>query len=435
YNATTHSRINSSDIVNTAGSKAVSAVNRNGVTAVKASAGCVWRPRVNKIDQISKDNRFSWVFFLATKDETSKVLKPFITAIENQINKKVKVIRCDNGTEFKNKDLDEFYEIKGIKSMFTLLVHSCEHLCSYGSTNVLVCKKDLQGLRSRFLQNKPNVAGTGPNWLFDIDSLIKFMIYIPVYIGNQTDKNAGPQDTNRNACTQDNVDTGKGVSDQHHIVLPLWSSISSTYKSLDDKVVDDKPKYDIGSKNAMKPVNKEDQAYKDALDRLMSQEKEASDATDSLSKEFKQGCMDQRGAAKAGSTNSFSIVSNPVNVVSTSGTFSAGGPSSPHTDAFILDDTLLHVDQDDSQVLDIEDTAELNSTSIFTSAYDGDLDTFTSLVQSVGVEADFNNMESSTVLSPIPTHRVHIDHPKDQILGDPKSAAQTRGMAKKSFGV
>nr|GFB10713.1 hypothetical protein [Tanacetum cinerariifolium] len=131
------------------------------------------------------------------------------------------------------------------------------------------------------------------------------MNYIPVYAGNQTDKNAGPQDTNGNAGTQDNVNAGKEVSDQHHNVLPLWSSISSTYKSSDDKAEDDKPKDNIGSKTVVEQVNKEDQADRDALDRLMSQEKEASDAEDSLSKEFEQGCMDQRGAAKAGSTNSF----------------------------------------------------------------------------------------------------------------------------------
>nr|GFB19539.1 retrotransposon protein, putative, unclassified [Tanacetum cinerariifolium] len=39
--------------------------------------------------------------------------------------------------------------------------------------------------------------------------------------------------------------------------------------------------------------------------------------------------------------------------------FSAGGPSSPHPDAFIPDDTLLHVDQDDSQIPDLEDLTEL----------------------------------------------------------------------------
>ncbi|GJW03680.1 ribonuclease H-like domain-containing protein, partial [Tanacetum coccineum] len=48
-------------------------------------------------------SRFTWVFFLASKDETSGILKSFITEIENLVDKKVKIIRCDNGTEFKNK--------------------------------------------------------------------------------------------------------------------------------------------------------------------------------------------------------------------------------------------------------------------------------------------------------------------------------------------
>ncbi|GJS20474.1 putative ribonuclease H-like domain-containing protein [Tanacetum coccineum] len=60
-------------------------------------------------------SRFSWVFFLRTKDETSEILKDFIRQIKNQLNQKVKTIRSDNGTEFKNKDVIEFYGSKGIK--------------------------------------------------------------------------------------------------------------------------------------------------------------------------------------------------------------------------------------------------------------------------------------------------------------------------------
>ncbi|GJW02973.1 putative ribonuclease H-like domain-containing protein [Tanacetum coccineum] len=65
-------------------------------------------------------SRFSWVFFLATKDETSGILKTFITGIENQINHKVKIIRCDNGTEFKNNDINQFCGMKGIKREFSV---------------------------------------------------------------------------------------------------------------------------------------------------------------------------------------------------------------------------------------------------------------------------------------------------------------------------
>nr|GEV70692.1 hypothetical protein [Tanacetum cinerariifolium] len=60
-------------------------------------------------------SRFTWVSFLATKDETSTILKIFITEIENLVDKKVKIIRSDNGTEFKNSVMNEFCQEKGIK--------------------------------------------------------------------------------------------------------------------------------------------------------------------------------------------------------------------------------------------------------------------------------------------------------------------------------
>ncbi|GJS02298.1 putative ribonuclease H-like domain-containing protein, partial [Tanacetum coccineum] len=63
--------------------------------------------------------RFSWVFFLATKDETSSILQNFIRQIENQLNHRVKIIRSDNGTEFKNKDMLEFCRNKGIKQEYS----------------------------------------------------------------------------------------------------------------------------------------------------------------------------------------------------------------------------------------------------------------------------------------------------------------------------
>nr|GFA83768.1 putative ribonuclease H-like domain-containing protein [Tanacetum cinerariifolium] len=63
---------------------------------------------------------FTWVFFLATKDETSPILKTFITGLENQLSLKVKVTRSDNGTEFKNNDLNQFCGIKGIKREFSV---------------------------------------------------------------------------------------------------------------------------------------------------------------------------------------------------------------------------------------------------------------------------------------------------------------------------
>nr|GEU92729.1 hypothetical protein [Tanacetum cinerariifolium] len=55
-----------------------------------------------------------------TKDETSCILKSFITRIENLVDHKVKVIRCDNGTEFKKREMNQFCEIKGIMRQFSI---------------------------------------------------------------------------------------------------------------------------------------------------------------------------------------------------------------------------------------------------------------------------------------------------------------------------
>ncbi|GJU45927.1 putative ribonuclease H-like domain-containing protein [Tanacetum coccineum] len=55
-----------------------------------------------------------------TKDETSEILKNFIKEVENLVDKKVKIIRSDNGTEFKNNVMDEFCREKGIKREYSV---------------------------------------------------------------------------------------------------------------------------------------------------------------------------------------------------------------------------------------------------------------------------------------------------------------------------
>ncbi|GJW74067.1 putative ribonuclease H-like domain-containing protein [Tanacetum coccineum] len=69
--------------------------------------------------QKGKQHRASCLH-LATKDETSGILKSFITRIENLVDYKVKVIRCDNGTKFKNKEINQFCEMKGILRQYSV---------------------------------------------------------------------------------------------------------------------------------------------------------------------------------------------------------------------------------------------------------------------------------------------------------------------------
>nr|GEV64979.1 putative ribonuclease H-like domain-containing protein [Tanacetum cinerariifolium] len=65
-------------------------------------------------------SRFTWVFFLSTKDETSSIHKSFRTRIENLVDHKVKAIRCDNGTKFKNSDMNQFCKMKGIMRQYSV---------------------------------------------------------------------------------------------------------------------------------------------------------------------------------------------------------------------------------------------------------------------------------------------------------------------------
>nr|GEU93860.1 hypothetical protein [Tanacetum cinerariifolium] len=64
-------------------------------------------------------SRFCWVFFLAHKDETYPILKDFINLVENELNIKVKAIRCDNGTKFKNAHIIELFGSKRIKREYS----------------------------------------------------------------------------------------------------------------------------------------------------------------------------------------------------------------------------------------------------------------------------------------------------------------------------
>ncbi|GJR00063.1 retrovirus-related pol polyprotein from transposon TNT 1-94 [Tanacetum coccineum] len=247
-------------------------------------------------------SRFTWVFFLATKDETSGILKSFITVIENLVDHKVKVIRCDNGTEFKNKEMNQFCEMKGILRQYsvartpqqngvaerrnktlieaarTMLADSklpttfwaeAVNTACYVQNRVLVVKPHNktpyelfhgrtptlsfmrpfgcpvtilntidhlgkfdgkadegffvgyslnskafrvfnsrtriveENLHIRFSENTPNVVGSGPDWLFDIDALTRTMNYEPIVAGTHDDGKKFDEDPRKESESND----------------------------------------------------------------------------------------------------------------------------------------------------------------------------------------------------------------------------------------
>nr|GEW58767.1 putative ribonuclease H-like domain-containing protein [Tanacetum cinerariifolium] len=281
-------------------------------------------------------SRFTWVFFLATKDETSPILKTFITGLENQLSLKVKVIRSDNRTEFKNYDLSQFCELKGIKREFsvhrtpqqngiverknmtlievarTMLADSLlpipfwaepVNTACYVQNRVLVTKshnktpyellhgrtpsigfmrpfgchvtilntleplgkfegkvdegflvgysvdsKPFKVFNSRtrivqetlhvnFLKNKPNIAGTGPTWLFDIDSLTRTMNYQPVTTGNQSNPSAGFQE-------EFDAEKAKEEANQQYMLFLIWSTGSPNLQNKEGDAAFDGKEHD-----------------------------------------------------------------------------------------------------------------------------------------------------------------------------------------------
>ncbi|GJR55654.1 ribonuclease H-like domain-containing protein [Tanacetum coccineum] len=97
-----------------------------------------------------------------------------------------------------------------------------------------------ENLHINFLENKPNVAGTGHNWMFDIDTLTMSMNYQPLFVGNQTNGNAG---------TKENIDEGQGgmktVPGSQYVHLPFLTSNSQSPKSSEDEVIDDAVKTNL----------------------------------------------------------------------------------------------------------------------------------------------------------------------------------------------
>ncbi|GKD06098.1 putative ribonuclease H-like domain-containing protein [Tanacetum coccineum] len=205
------------------------------------------------------------------------------------------------------------------------------------------------------------------------------MNYEPISTGNQTNNDAGIE-TNVNA-----VQTGQEKASNHeYILLPFLTSDSQGPKSSDDEFVDDAEK-------------KNDAQYPAKDGDKNGHEKDVRDQEEALRKQFDQETERLVGQGEATITNN----TNRLNTVSLS--VSTAGQSFDNND--LLNDPLMP---------DLED-----STGIFRGAYDD---------EDVGAKADLNNLETTMNVSPIPTTRIHKDHPKDQNIRDINSAIQTRRM-------
>ncbi|GJU35372.1 putative ribonuclease H-like domain-containing protein [Tanacetum coccineum] len=296
------------------------------------------------------------------------------------------MIRCDNGTELKNREMNQFCEMKGILRKFsvartpqqngvaerrnktlievarTMLVDSKLPTTFWAEAVNTACyvdegffigyslnSKDFrvfnsrtriveENLHIRFSESTPNAVGSGPDWLFDIDALIRTMNYEPIVVGTMSNGFAGTK-------ASDNADPKSSHDD------------GSKPSSDDGKKVDE----DLRKDSECKDQEKEDNV----------------NITNNVN--------------TAGNVNTVSLTINATGINEVN---AVGGKTSIK----LLFDPNMPALKDDS---------------IFDLSRDYEDD---------GAVADMNNLDTTIQVSPNPTTRIHKDHPLNQVIGDLQSA-------------
>nr|GEY56092.1 putative ribonuclease H-like domain-containing protein [Tanacetum cinerariifolium] len=250
-----------------------------------------------------------------------------------------------------------------------------------------------------------------------VQETLHTMKYQPVTAGNQSNPSAGFQD-------KFDAEKAREESDQQYVLFPMWSSgsIKPQNNDRDDAFVEKEPEFDVkkpesevnvSSSNSAQSKKKDDKTKREAKGKSHV---ESFTAYRDLSAEFEDYSDNSINEVNVAGTlvpTVRKISPNSTNTFSAAGnTFSAVGPSNATA-------SLTHGKYsctDASQLLDDPDMPELEDIT-----YSDDED-------DVGTEADFNNLETSITVSPIPITRVHKDHLVTPIISDLSPATQTKSM-------
>nr|GEV96154.1 retrovirus-related Pol polyprotein from transposon TNT 1-94 [Tanacetum cinerariifolium] len=232
-------------------------------------------------------------------------------------------------------------------------------------------------LHVNFLENKPNIAGSGPTWLFNIDSLTRTMNYQPIIAGNQTNPSTGFQDK------FDAKKKGRKMINNMCFFL-CGLSVLQILKTM----------------MKMLPLMKRSMMQITLSLQSIDLSGEFEDFSENSSNEVNVAGFIVPTARKNSSNST-----NPISAVGPSKTTA----SPTHGQSSF---------KDASQTTDDPDMTELEDI------------TYSDDENAVGAEADFNNLETSITISPIPTTRIHKDHLVSQIIGDLSLTTQTRSMTR-----
>nr|GFC67188.1 hypothetical protein [Tanacetum cinerariifolium] len=224
------------------------------------------------------------------------------------------------------------------------------------------------------MENKPNVAGFGPAWLFDIDSLTQTMNYHPVIIENQTNSNAGFQD----------IEKGEEEGTQTYVLFPMLSDGSTNSQNNNkDALIDGKEHDDDIQKSVSPDIHS---LSSGAQTRKQGDKTENKDKGKSLvvtiigfrdlNAEFEECTNNSSNGVNAASS---SVSAAGHNFINNTNEFSAAGPSNTTASPIVANSS---------------DMPNLEDLTHFDDAYN------------VGAEADINNLEFIISVSPILTTRI-----------------------------
>ncbi|GKD42763.1 putative ribonuclease H-like domain-containing protein, partial [Tanacetum coccineum] len=377
-------------------------------------------------------SRFTWVFFLATKDETSGILKSFITGIENLVDHKVKVIRCDNRTEFKNREMNQFCEKKGILRQYsvartpqqngvaerrnrtlieaarTMLADSklpttfwaeAVNTACYVQNRVLVVKPHNKTPYELFHGRTPTLSFMRPfgcpvTILNTIDHLGKFdgKADEGFFVGYSLNSKAFRVFNSRTRIVKENLHimfsenapNAEGSGPDWLFDIDALTRTMSYEPIFADYIW--LPLWPADPSFSQDPKSSQDEGSKPSSD-------DEKKVDEDLRKNSKS--IEQEKDVNVNSTNNVNAAStNKVNVV--------GGKTSIEL-------------PDDPNMPGLEDI------SIFDLLIDN---------EDVGEEDDMNNLDTTIQVRPIPTTKIHKDHPLNQVIKDLQLATQTRNMSK-----
>nr|GEX15618.1 hypothetical protein [Tanacetum cinerariifolium] len=290
------------------------------------------------------------------------ILRNFITEIENIKDLNVKIIKSDNGGEFRNKKMDELCSVKGIKRDFSnattpqqngvakrrnrTLIEAARTMLADAKLPVTFWG-EAENLHVDFLENRSIEKGTGPDWLFDIDTLINSMNYVPVVV-------AETSSTNILAAKKDDVipDNNNPQKEQEEVNGDKEVPESSRNSNLTASTkVSPNDSFELASSSTV-------ETKVPTVSTLVP--------TDSL---FVPP-----------------VISSVLRIIS------MGGSSYP--EPLSLGNAMSFENRLKDLFGDTSDAVSLND-----------------------VEADLSNMDTDIQVSPTPTLRIHKDHPKSQIIG------------------